>query len=365
MSRHHSKRTKDWCWTLNNPAHDDEHYLDALHRHAATTYVVFQREVAPSTGTEHLQGFIQFTSGRSMDFVVELLNPEKAHWEHMRGNSQQAADYCKKDESRKDGHSVCERGAWVLRLGHLGRKGEKEALIQAVRAGKTPAQLCIELPTAVFGQLHALRDWMSTDPLVPAPPTAERVLPTVRWFFGASGVGKTSLALQEAQAVGPVFFKPAEDEWWTGYQGQPCIVLDEFNSNIKYTTFLRLLDRYPLQLRVHGGYTPCVATHIWITSSGPPSDCYPRISVEYRSHLRRRLDGRVFELRGGDEHCDGAVQLPSGDHVVLRRWWWPGRATVRQAYECRGQAAGNGVGVRPSGVRRTWATVSPHIAAFW
>lgn len=79
-----------WCFTLNN--YTDEHIatLDTFD----CVYLVYGLEVAPTTGTPHLQGFVIFERTCRRTALTPLL---PAHWENARGTSMQAATYCKKD----------------------------------------------------------------------------------------------------------------------------------------------------------------------------------------------------------------------------------------------------------------------------
>lgn len=67
------------------------------------TYLVYQQEVCPKTGRDHWQGFVQFNNPMRMKGIKEALGLPDAHLEPMGGTPKQAADYCKKEESRKPG----------------------------------------------------------------------------------------------------------------------------------------------------------------------------------------------------------------------------------------------------------------------
>lgn len=45
------------------------------------------------------------------------------------------------------------------------------------------------------------------------------------WIYGPPGTGKSSLATSYA----PYFKKPNNNHWWTGYTGQPVVIIDEFS----------------------------------------------------------------------------------------------------------------------------------------
>lgn len=86
-------RVRAWCFTWPNYTKETEDYLAALVPDVAE-YLIAGREVSPTTGTPHLQGFIYFKNPRTLGGVTKVL--EKRHVEPARDISASIA-YCKKD----------------------------------------------------------------------------------------------------------------------------------------------------------------------------------------------------------------------------------------------------------------------------
>lgn len=84
-----------WCFTLNNYTDANIEHLRSISTGPNVKYLVFGREVAPTTGTHHLQGFIILSRSRRLQWVRDHVL--QAHWENARGTSRQASDYCKKE----------------------------------------------------------------------------------------------------------------------------------------------------------------------------------------------------------------------------------------------------------------------------
>ncbi len=61
-------------------------------------YYIFGKEVAPNTGTLHLQGYMELKKQMSLSAVKRVLGCNHAHIEIRRGNQDQAIDYCKKED---------------------------------------------------------------------------------------------------------------------------------------------------------------------------------------------------------------------------------------------------------------------------
>lgn len=84
-----------WCLTLNNYSDADVLEFNAIDL-AGVKYAVVGKEVAPTTGTPHLQGFFIFHNAQRLSFCRNFFNG-RGHWEPARAKSADAAGYCKKD----------------------------------------------------------------------------------------------------------------------------------------------------------------------------------------------------------------------------------------------------------------------------
>lgn len=86
-------RARKWCFTLNNYTLDD---VDTLIRKWKTLNYVFQEETGV-TGTQHLQGYVEFNNARWLSALHKEF--KRFHWEVMR-NEQAAINYCQKSDTR-------------------------------------------------------------------------------------------------------------------------------------------------------------------------------------------------------------------------------------------------------------------------
>jgi len=94
---------KSWCWTLNNWTAVALQQLEALFATERVKYLVFGKEVCPTTGTPHLQGFVVFKDRKTFSQVRDVL-PWGCHLE-MKGKKstmEEAAGYCRKDGQYKE-----------------------------------------------------------------------------------------------------------------------------------------------------------------------------------------------------------------------------------------------------------------------
>lgn len=93
-------------------------------------------------------------------------------------------------------------------------------------------------------------------------------------YWGEPGTGKSRTALEEAKQYGGEIYYKQRGKWWDNYNQQENIIIDDFYGWIPYDELLRLLDRYPMQVEVKGGYEEMLARRIWITSNVPIEQFY-------------------------------------------------------------------------------------------
>lgn len=94
----------------------------------------------------------------------------------------------------------------------------------------------------------------------------------VQIYWGEPGTGKTR-HVYDTYGYDNVYVKPV-GKWWDGYNGEETIVIDDFDPEncheITYNFYLQLLDRYPMNLEIKGGYTAMRSKRIIFTSNFDP-----------------------------------------------------------------------------------------------
>jgi len=160
---------------------------------------------------------------------------------------------------------------------------ERERLVQDLQAGMSMDEISCRYPRMVL-QYGANVERLKRQFDKPMPWRDV----TTFCFYGASGTGKTS-AVYSRHAHEDVYAK-LKGEFWDGYEGQPVILLDEFDgTQLAYTELLKVLDGHPLRVNIKGSSRAANWTNVYICSNVHPDSFYPNISGERLMALERRL----------------------------------------------------------------------------
>lgn len=109
-----SKKSRNFCFTVNNWTQE---HLDFL-AEVECKYIIYGKEVAPTTMTPHLQGFVVFSNPRALSGVLTQMRTLGGHWEIAKGSPGQNIDYCSKagdvtERGTRSGQIIChEQDSW-------------------------------------------------------------------------------------------------------------------------------------------------------------------------------------------------------------------------------------------------------------
>lgn len=299
--RNTGPRHRDWCFTHNNPKDEDAGNLRAWVERDNVVYLCYGLERGES-GTPHFQGYLELRHPATLDGLRTRIPLRGCHLEPRRGSQTQAIDYC-----RKDG----EEGFTALGTPRPGQgaRSDLSALKEDIEEGRSALELWQRNFSAMLRYRHGVEEYRRVfEASLPADPFQEK---EVTWIFGPSGTGKTSFAVQAASRLASrrnVYVRPATTggtDWFLGFRAEHThVIIDEFRSDVKYTTLLRFLDGYQNEVETKGGSVPSQqVTHVWITSNYAPWEVYPKFDQpEQREPLYRRIN-RVLMIRTEHGAC--------------------------------------------------------------
>jgi len=249
--------------TLNNYT-ADELANCRLTAERTATYGIIGLEVAPTTGTPHLQMYMEFKSQKRISELRSLISPRAAFFKR-KGNPIQASSYCRGDYTTTKGKYKPKNDV-VFEYGELSKQGERSDWRSArdlLHDGRSVVDV-IETQPHLLPNIRALTQYQTL-----ISKSSHRELKVIV-LYGVSGSGKTRWAFDNY----PELFSKPDGDWWDGYANQQTVLLDDFAGGLPFHTLLKVADRYPLSLPVKGGFVPAQYTTLIITSNKHPSQWY-------------------------------------------------------------------------------------------
>jgi len=248
-------------------------------------YLVAQEEISPSTGQHHYQVYCQMKRKCRWQAVAKVFNLPKGsyHAEVARGTWEDNRKYCSKEESRAP-------GTFPLILGEPVTQGQRTDLTQLtnmVSSGASMQQIAQAMPKEYL-KYH--RGVQALQAALAKPRDA--TCPNVVWvIWGSTGTGKTTKAHRELRSRFDerYYVKETMTTWWDGYQGEPGVLIDDYDGNWPISYLLTILHEHPEQTQVKGAFTKLRAKFFVITSNKHPSEWYLNADLAHRAALLRRI----------------------------------------------------------------------------
>lgn len=233
-------------------------------------YALYGKEVAPTTGTPHLQGYFQLKKKERISGLSKKL--PGVHLMVAKGGYDSNLAYCSKEGE------IWETGTPSL-TGK--RKGLSEAcdLVVQKRSLSSIANECPEVYARYYRGLEALSSAIST---------TRNFKTEVFWYYGPTGTGKSRRAFDlEPDA----YWKPSTTKWWNGYEQHDAVIIDDYRRDFcTFAELLRLFDRYPYSVETKGGTRSFISKRIYITSPKSPEETWEGRTAEDLEQLLRRID---------------------------------------------------------------------------
>lgn len=259
------KRSRAWAFTLNNYTPEEVH---SLIENSGDSYLVFGFEVGKQ-GTYHLQGYIHHINARTFSSMSKLL--PRAHLEVARSSPDTNIKYCTKDG---DYHE------FGLRPKGQGTRTDLDDIKDMLDSNMSIHEVAQTHFSQVIRYNKGFQFYLNGN----QKDRSDK--PTVYFVHGPTGTGKTRFAFQISDSV---YIKDGT-QWWDGYKQQSVILIDDFDGKWPFRDLLRILDRYPYQGQVKGGYVKINSPIIIITCDRTLERLYDGSCTELElAQLRRRI----------------------------------------------------------------------------
>jgi len=241
---------RNLVFTLNNYV---DNSLDKLKDWDQITYLIAGKEIAPNTGTPHLQGYFELKTSVLGSTIKNRI--PTAHLEPRFGTAKQAADYCK-----KDGDIFIEQG----NISHQGERTDLQQVVDSVVEGRPMKEIADEYPLQ-YVKYHKGLQALRSITIKP-----RNTAPTIYVLYGSSGVGKSRKARELIGNNDYYKWTPGNGQWFDGYDAHTHVIFEEYRGEIPIGHFLDLMDEYDAKVQLKGSMMQFVATFIVITSSVHP-----------------------------------------------------------------------------------------------
>lgn len=257
----------NWVFTINNYTEQDLVDIPLWD----TKYHHFGKEVAPSTGTPHLQGYAVFKAPVRLA-ALKKIHP-RAKWMPAVGTCEQNIEYCSKEgDFFSFGTPPINRTA--------AGAAEKKRWANAVAAAKEGRM--DDIPADIFLRYYRTCKEIKKDYMV-KPDDTDGV--TGVWYWGPPETGKS----RAARADFPNFYTKMQNKWWDGYQGEDNVILDDFDCKELGHHLKIWADRYSFTAETKGGAIAIRPKKFIVTSNYAPEDGRFGWDTDMVAAIRRRF----------------------------------------------------------------------------
>ncbi len=276
-------KTKAWRFTLNNPTDNQIPTTWKKRGVPLFSYCVWSLERAPTTGTLHLQGYVYWTTRKTLETVKHI--DKRANWLVADATAVANTAYCTKDKTHVE-------GPWIL--GELpvegrGKRSDLKRLYSAIQDGANWREVFREHTDCAYKYITGITKHMTY--VKPNPPINHRV----ELHIGTTGTGKTRYCMDSFPKHWAIPLRQGRNMWFDGYDGHKVALIDDYNGEMALTVLLRVLDRYVLAVPVKHGFAWWRPELIIITSNYDVDKWYNYDNrQESLLALKRRIDSTTY-----------------------------------------------------------------------
>jgi len=303
-------RGRGWCftyWPGSRGELSEDEVIGSLKAMPSRQYVVVQKETGKQGRQEqegdHLQGWIYFKNTATFEQVKARLTGTP-HIERQRGTNTEAANYCKKEDTRRAPYD--ESGEQPQDTGVRTDSKFLEAIKYAELHG-IGATMDQEEYKVHYARNHSGMQKLANRAASKRIPMMRPI--TVYYIWGDSDAGKSHWASSRFKPEDTFVVSDTKNTWFDNYQGETCVVLDEFGGHTEWELLKRLLDGSKMNIPTKGSHIYGEYTTVIITSNYQPNSLYDQGKnffsnpPEAPGPLQRRIaTGGLHEVRGNWQH---------------------------------------------------------------
>jgi len=307
----------NYCFTWNNYEEKLEDQFQ-LWLQNNTKYAIYGHEIAPTTGTRHLQGYLSLKQKSRTATLQRKLNEWgcKLVLFYAKGSAQQNRTYC----TKVDTENYFEHGN--IETTGSGNRTDWIEIAEKMKKGTRLDAIAISYPVQYIQRHSGVKAFRSICQKVNTPEIRDLY---VSVYYGTGGSGKTHLARQQCLDLGlgePYWLMNPQNKslWFDNYDGEKGLLIDDFYGWVQPHMLYRLLDVYKLQLPIKGATTYAEWTHVWITSNKHPREWYKvevYANLDKDAYYRRLPNIKRFSGKYGDPDNPPIIDIEIEDKPLV------------------------------------------------
>lgn len=295
-------RVRHIGFTWNNPVDNHLELIQEFYDKIKGNYSVIGYEVAPTTGTQHVQGYIQLSNRLEFKEIISRRTHKGIHINRCDGTVEENISYCKKDDD------------WLEmgepRTASQGTEMSMETWIQCTNLAKQG--LVDEI--AHFAPKYYVIYYNTWNKLSSDFKKAKGVEKVCIWIHGKSGIGKSRFCHENFEGA---FWKQV-DKWWDGYKDNKTVVVDDIDDKTLSVRELKLIaDRYPLSREVKGALVHLCNDILICTANYSIGATFVESPLEHIEAIQRRFI--EVEALSYDELLQDLTVDYNGDVISLKQ----------------------------------------------
>lgn len=293
-------------------------YLESLE---SFKYCIYQLEKGEE-GTNHIQGFIVFKSGKRFRTVRSFL--PMSHLEKAKGSNTQCRDYCSKSDTRQ---------IEPVEIGQFAEERERtdyKEFLELSRSGISNMELSKLFPMLYVRERNKVAD-IKSDLYEHYAYTLRSV--KVTYIYGSSGVGKTTWLRRNVGLKDSYLVDQYDNSAFTYYNYQDNLVLDEFAGGFSLQNMNKLLDIMPYKMRGLNSIKYASYHNVYIISNYSLKELYKNEqmtsmkiykALDRRIHKIIRVDNNgnfILERDSEWEPCTDSLDREQGLTCQVKKTW--------------------------------------------
>jgi len=253
-------KSKFWCYTLNNFT---EKEVNKLKKYKCI-YHIMGEEVAPSTGTPHIQGYFEFEIEKEKKNLIKAF--PRASFRYAVGSGEDNQIYCSKEKKLFELGTPTKTGR--------GHRSDLDQLRDDILEGKKTVD---EITLASPLMFHQYGRTISKIEDLRMRKIFRNFMTEGIWLYGETGSGKSYEAFKDFHPDTHYCWK--NEHWQDGYTQQETVIIDDFRGNLPFNELLKMVDCHPNYYCYRRGREPMPFTSkkVIITSPLKPEEVYSNL----------------------------------------------------------------------------------------